>query len=296
MTSQLKAGDPRHGTPAQQQTQYLAGCYCQLCERGRRHHRGMSKRRRMGQYQTVDVAPVLVHIDRLMAAGWRQVDICRRSGVSQGTVSDILHGVGSKMTVPNAEAIITLKPADAPRGRTVSSVGVIRRLTALVALGYYMREVCARAGLDPLYGANLMADRRTNGRTRAHVDAADAIDRVFRELCMKPGPHNRARNIAAARGWVPPLAWDEDEMDDPDAKPHIARHPRRLPQDGVVDNLAVEKRTAGDRGVPLNFAEQAELVRRWLDSGKSPNACEKVTGVNVYRVLKRGQEGQEDAA
>lgn len=58
------------------------------------------------------------------------------------------------------------------------------------------------------------------------------------------------------------------------------------PDDGVVDEVAIERRLNGDKTAALTKAERAELVRRWASTGLSNNACERITGVNPRRYKK----------
>jgi hypothetical protein len=57
------------------------------------------------------------------------------------------------------------------------------------------------------------------GQPNVEVNTARMVSELFDELSMKPGPCKRARRRAQKLGWVPPLAWGEDEIDDPNAIP-----------------------------------------------------------------------------
>lgn len=48
---------------------------------------------------------------------------------------------------------------------------------------------------------------------------------------MVPGPSARARRRAAAHYWAPPLAWDDDDLDNPTITPPVPPAPpkRQLP-------------------------------------------------------------------
>lgn len=61
---------------------------------------------------------------------------------------------------------------------------------------------------------------------------------------------------------------------------------RRVPaDDGIIDQVAIERRMAGDRSVQLTAAERVELVRRWKAANRPLDECEHVTGMNVRRNL-----------
>jgi hypothetical protein len=75
-----------------------------------------------------------------------------------------------------------------------------------------------------------------------------------------------ARAHAAARGWLPPLAWDDI---DTDATPTGRAAGHSQPND--LDEIAVERALAGDHMTydDLTAAEQQEVVRRLTARGNS---------------------------
>jgi hypothetical protein len=76
----------------------------------------------------------------------------------------------------------------------------------------------------------------------------------------------KARATAQQHGWPPPLSWDDIDTD-PDPDPH----PPPTTTDNDIDEIAVERAVAGDgvRLAHLNAAEQAEVIRRLTEGGKS---------------------------
>lgn len=50
-----------------------------------------------------------------------------------------------------------------------------------------------------------------------------------------------------------------------------------------VDDVAIDRRMAGDKSIALTVPESIELVRRWKATGRSLNECERVTGLNPGR-------------
>lgn len=104
---------------------------------------------------------------------------------------------------------------DVAAGRRVDSTGTVRRLRALVAIGYPQAAVCRRLGLLPTNGSQLFTGKRP------YVLAATArrVENLFNELQLTIGPSADARYRAQQLGWLPPLAWDEDTIDDPAAEP-----------------------------------------------------------------------------
>jgi hypothetical protein len=103
----------------------------------------------------------------------------------------------------------------------INSAGTVRRLQALVAVGWPQAQLARRLGMRWAVFADLMRSEQVS-----HATAA-AVRRVYDQLWGKPPTGRyatRARAFARARNWPPPLGWDEDcgdghDIDDPDATP-----------------------------------------------------------------------------
>lgn len=98
----------------------------------------------------------------------------------------------------------------------LSAVGIHRRIHALQALGWTQRDLCARLGWNPRRLAMVLC------RDRIACSVARPIADLYEELSSAPGPSAKTRDIAAHKGWVPPLAWDD--IDDPDEQPKVGGH------------------------------------------------------------------------
>lgn len=127
---------------------------------------------------------------------------------------------------------------EASRGRVfmVPAAGTRRRIQALAVMGWPFSEIAARLGVTRCAVQKL-------GRASATVQAATArrIAVVYDELSMTPGPSVYTRARAVKAGWVPPLAWDDDTIDDPYAQPvGVGRDPANAP---VVDDDEVARLT-----------------------------------------------------
>jgi hypothetical protein len=104
-----------------------------------------------------------------------------------------------------------------------------------------------------------------------------AVVDLFEELRDTPAPPgyaaDRARRRAARRGFLPPSAWVEDTIDDPNAMPITAMpvvrfHPRRIPADfaDIVEDYRQVGRT--DEQIAAAFGisvEGLQLRIRRLD-------------------------------
>ena len=162
------------------------------------------------------------------------------AGVSSGSLSKILYGgpgdrPPSKRVRPQtAEAILAVRPSPehlAP-GALVDVTGTRRRAQALVACGWSQARLARELGLT---AANFCGMVRRDQVTAA---TARAVSDLYDRLWNQPPPEHdqrtriaaaRARNHAGRQGWAPPLAWDDDQIDDPDGSPAEGwRRPARI--------------------------------------------------------------------
>lgn len=95
----------------------------------------------------------------------------------------------------------------------IDATGTKRRIRALQALGWPMSRIAVAAGETRTLVANVA---NHNGKMVTRPRAA-RIEKAYRELSGRVGPSVRARSKAKARGYVPPLSWDN--IDDPAEQP-----------------------------------------------------------------------------
>lgn len=191
----------------------------------------MSRLRAYGRWAPfVDAGPARAHVHALGGAGvgWKRA--AALAGVSTGAMSKLLYG-GPGNRAPTrrirpqtATAILAVRADTRNLGGSalVGATGTHRRLQALVAIGWSQAKLAARLGMTP---ANLGAMMR---RAQVTASTARAAAAVYGELWNQQPPQSsqrekiaaaRARNHARARGWAPPLAWDDDQLDLPGGKP-----------------------------------------------------------------------------
>jgi hypothetical protein len=174
----------------------------------------------------------------------------------------------------------------------VPAAGVQRRLRALFALGWNWSVLATHLGVN-LEAARQLAVRQCE---RCHPSTAARVAAVYEALCMtRPdGAHaQRARTRAARHGWLPPLAWDDDTIDDPAAVPNLGPHAHRYgpgrPTEtvpDVIDDIAVDEAIHG-RPVPLTPAETAVVVKRLTDRGWSAAQIAQRIGTTTRTVTRK---------
>lgn len=169
----------------------------------------------------------------------------------------------------------------------VDATGTRRRIRALQALGWRFVDIDAACG-RPAPSAGCTWSHNLVRQEKVHIDSAEAVAEAYERLSMTLATSllaNRTRTMAASKGWAPPLAWDDDTIDDPAARP---RGGRDVPRKTDVDPVTVDRILAGDRHIKATRAERHEVIRRWPDS---INALERLRpDWNVARDLREMRE------
>lgn len=261
-----------HGTNA---AYVLDECRCHPCAAACSEYNSTLKRdAAYGKARLVDAAPAREHVRSLMAANMGLKTVAARSGVSHGALSKLIYGAplpdggrrppSARIRQASADALLALLPdvsvlAD---GAVVDATGARRRLQALGAVGWSVQQVSQRSGIDRQALDKILRGATTSARTaRAVREAYDALwnqapaESTHHEKCAA----SRARNSARAAGWAPPMAWDDETIDDPATAPAL---------DG----------TQGRRGADLD--EWKHLVRL----GETPARAAERIGVTLNTV------------
>jgi len=297
----------QHGTRA---CYCLDACRCTPCSEA--NAAAESERQRLKAYgryhKYVDAYPVRLHLAELKEYGIGLKTVARISGVGNGTLTKIWYGTyadtgrgherhtegGQLVRQPNrrvlrttAERIYAVEPIPENLGSRrpdhERSEMARTHLQALVALGWSMSKLSDRLGMGRANFTPVIHGRRVMARA-----TVDAVEAMFEELSMTLPPrteyrdkiaYSRALNYAAEAGWVPPLQLEDLDHVDED-----------LDQEPDIDEVAIERRMGGDKGVKLTRDERLEIIRRWRDSGRTLAEMERVTGINSGRYLQQLDE------
>lgn len=153
----------------------------------------------------------------------------------------------------------------------VDGTGTVRRVQALLALGHTHPEIAAASGGARNISKNVILNRYGH----VHVDVVEAIKRAYEQLSMTVPTHWRNQECARRAkklGYLPPLFWDDDLIDDPDYQPHRNHRPIISPKD--IDPVVVDRLLTGAR-LQATRAEKDEAMRRWKAMGRSERSlCE----------------------
>lgn len=217
-----------HGTHA---AYVVDKCRCRPCRDGSsRYERDRQRRHLYGKTFYVPAEPARAHVRALgeQGMGWKRV--ARAAGISESIVWKLLYGDASRGMAPSkkirpktAQALLAVKLDVAP-GQKVDPTGTGRRLQALVTLGWSIGRISTETGLDRQC---LDAAVHFQGITAATRDAvARAYDRLWNQAPPQTNQreriaYSRSRRRATLNGWAPPMAWDDDTIDDPQATPDL---------------------------------------------------------------------------
>lgn len=298
-----KIAQHEHGTYA---CYVLDRCRCTPCsEANSTYENQRTKRHAYGRFDTfVDAGPARDRVRELMAAGVGLKTIAKRSELPHGTLWKLVYGKkkadGSqtpsrRVTQNTADRLLALDPKDQTLladGARIDSTGTARRIQALVAIGWSMSRIAEQLGILRSNFTDV-----AHGRTDVTMATARAARELYEAWSMRVPPESthrekisasRARNLARAYGWAPPLAWDDEAIDDPSATPHTdAFEDRRDRADVQLDTVAIDRALEGDRNVRLSVAEKQEAIERGRASGLSLKEIELRTGWKADRYLRR---------
>lgn len=151
----------------------------------------------------------------------------------------------------------------------VDATGTRRRIEALVWCGWSLARLSARLGTSDSHARKILTSRRVAAATER------AVRELYRELWSQAPPEaapydrraaSRARSFARARGWVPPAAWDDDEIDDPAARPAEGWERGDRREYGALAEEAAELAGHGEHPemIAVRLAASVKTVERTL--------------------------------
>jgi transcriptional regulator with XRE-family HTH domain len=220
-------------------------CGCDVCRKANTAYgRHQARQRAYGRPAYIDAEPARAHLRALGDAGigWRRA--AELAGLGTAVVSSVLYGrpnrgPAKRVRAATAEKILAVEISDEAMAdkAVVAAVGSRRRLRALVAIGWTQSALAERLGLTPANFGPLVHEQ-----PNVTVARRRAVRALYDELWSTPpadtAAARRARNLAQRHGWVPPMAWDDDTIDDPDAVPSgTEKQPKKTGKLPPVDEL-----------------------------------------------------------
>jgi hypothetical protein len=299
-----KRADHEHGTRA---CYTLDKCRCPPCARAvstyetdriKSHAYG-----RWGNY--VDAGPSRAHIAALTNAGMGLKRIVAVSQVSQGVLWRLMYGKrhpdgtrtpSARVTATNQARILAIS-LDLADGARIDSTGTTRRIQALVTLGWSQAKIAHQLGILPSNLTPLVHGRRPVVTAATSRAVAALYDGWSMQLPPETNQReriaaSRARRYAKQRRWAPPLAWDDEAIDNPAARPDRGHRSRPIDR---VDQAVIDRILAGER-LHATKAERIAVTAAWQAAGRSLNQLEQLPGWKADRYTSSPPEQLDGAA
>ncbi len=250
------------------------GCRCDQCRHLRKMERQRRRNRMIAYGRADEISPATVpsedvraHIVQLRECGSFGLErIADAAQVSRTLVLDVYYGPRGKEKETRqgkprrvrevAARRLLAVTADQISAPLVPATDTVRRLQALVAIGYTQTQLSERLGMQVTNLSHLIHGQRERVTAATYVAALE----LFRQLWSQPPSGTRAdqaRAVARGNGWVGPLAWDD--IDDPDEQPNIDGEGEEVAES--FDPAAVELALSGVH-VKLRDIDRHECVRR----------------------------------
>ena len=169
------------------------------------------------------------HLERLLHDGMTIKGVSRECGLAPVTLTRIRDG--HRIRTSTQDKLLTVAPGppvvtdETPGALLVDGAGTRRRLRALVAQGWTAVRLAERAGCTSV-NLRLALNKGESDQTVARfaVRVRDLYEQLWDQTppCSsryEQAQADRVRREALERGWAPPMAWDEESIDDPTASP-----------------------------------------------------------------------------
>jgi len=243
-----------HGTL----TAYHAdGCRCEICRRFvTRHHKKWRLDRQRGIERMIDADHIRAHVAQLLEQGMSFRGIALTAGYSSGNA--LTSALSRKKVLRKThDRIMGIKvEADARRFGYVAASGSCRRIQALGAIGWTTRAIAERMGVkDHATVVDLSSGRNRTIRR----ETAIKVRAVYEALWDQPGPSAVSAKRAATKGWLPPVAWDDEVIDDPKFQAEDVRRRGRstITMEDIEEARAQGYETAEQVGWRLGYSQDA---------------------------------------
>ncbi|MBK9156649.1 MAG: helix-turn-helix transcriptional regulator [Micropruina sp.] len=153
----------------------------------------------------------------LAALGLTTAEIALRAEIPSSTVTRILSGQRT-VSRPIAAKLAALMPDTVQTVGRIDSTGTLRRMQALHALGWSWASMADHMGMARARVTHILDQQVVFIGTANRV--REAYDQLWNVTPIAPqSVITKCRQRAARNGWPPPLAWDDDTIDDPESQP-----------------------------------------------------------------------------
>jgi transposase-like protein len=131
-----------------------------------------------------------------------------------------------------------------------------------MALGHTAEQITIAAG----WSCTSTAVRRLahTDQKYVHPNTAAGMQAAYDKLSMTVGTSNQVRVRARRSGYLPPLAWDDDTIDDPKARPAFATPLGGKGRDWIEQAIRMYKDGAGTAAIAKKLRLTRDTVSRAL--------------------------------
>lgn len=285
-------------------------CGCSDC-RERNRAKGASYRARVA---TGDVDPwvrdlraLRKHVMNLRSKGMTVGQIKDRAGMSEKSVLFICNRRYKQVSriVHDSLMGVQFTPKPTNDWDVIDGTGTRRRLQALTRMGWTGTDLMGRLGKSPSYSSHMLRSDVVERRTAKQVQ--DLYDELWDQTPPDTTGSRRAKLRAERNGWPPPLAWDDESIDNPDHEPDQGAEPRKRPPAERLEPAVVDAAINGERP-PLSATERREVItflnERYWSADRiaehidcNPRTVDRIRKeLNLPIYLAGGERNQEKAA
>ena len=165
----------------------------------------------------VDAEHAREHARRLLDLGWTVRDLQTRAA---SNINGLLYGnpVVQRITAQTERDLLAIPLELIPTSKRVCADGTRRRVQALCLLGHPLTWQAQKAGIYPGALAQILNGTNAHIAARAAVNIRDLHKQYWDTPAPDTGVARRVRNLAAAKGWLPTAAYDDDHLDLPETE------------------------------------------------------------------------------
>ncbi|MDJ0405850.1 helix-turn-helix domain-containing protein [Rhodococcus erythropolis] len=225
----------------------------------------------MGVPSRVPTGPVQAHVLELLGMGLSLNAIALAAGVADTTVSFIRDGQFIETRTVIAAAIMSVDHRPHPRQRFVPTVGAVRRLGALQAMGWKYEDLDRECGTPR---GTLQFTRKRGALT---YERWAQIRDMYERLSATPGGSEMATHLARRHDYLLPLEWEGYDIDDPRVSPprsarstsRPVRKPGGRKVQPALDEVLIQRAVDGNWDGPIPFRERRAAFKKLHARGYS---------------------------
>jgi len=208
-----------------------------------------------GRPRQIPAAPASDHAKALKARGLTVSQIAREAGLEPSTIRRLIGGQ-REILATNAAKVLSIPLTVRVSLGDVPALGATRRIRALYALGHLNWRIAQEAGIsrDAVY--HLAAGNWPTLK----VAMDDGVRTAYDRLSMQTGTSWKTRRLAERSGWAPPLAWDDDVLDDPNGVPQTD-----APEPVATEGGNVAARWLLGESVILGAEDRKEVIQHLFE-------------------------------